>query len=305
MILGGSNWAAAELKMPCPLVGRPAEGIINCANGAKSGNIKFLIPLAESAFCREHIAKLSARAAKRGAARKTRVFNGANLPCRPRFGEYQSAYGQPNTLLLGEKLTFTADTLTVTLTTRNAFNVLLSGYNDQIHDGLLASILISFAVNGAFDEVIYFNGRGIAPGICVTEAAEAHGSRFKAFNEIDTLPLQQILDSIGKRRTALIVDGLDSDKSLHPAPAFKVPKPGESASPADLLKRIADEGPRKGTFVFVFIDNWRRCAGACKDLFGLFELRIAFCMNEDDAGALVSGGIGKFKESRSRIEQCL
>jgi S-DNA-T family DNA segregation ATPase FtsK/SpoIIIE len=288
MILGGNNWAAAELCSP-------PEGIINNANGAKSGNVKFLIPLAESAFCREHIARLSARAAKRGAARKTRVFNGANLPCRPRFGEYQPAYGQPNTLLLGEKLTFTADTLTVTLTTRNAFNVLLSGYNDQIHDGLLASILISFAVNGAFDEVIYFNGRGIAPGICVTEAAEAHGSRFKAFNEIDTLPLQQILDSIGKRRTALIVDGLDSDKSLHPAPAFKVPKPGESASPADLLKRIADEGPRKGTFVFVFIDNWRRCAGACKDLFGLFELRIAFCMNEDDAGALVSGGIGKFK----------
>ena len=91
------------------------------------------------------------------------------------------------------------------------------------------------------------------------------------------------------------MDGLDSEKSLHPAPAFKLPKPGEPSSPADLLKRIADEGPRKGTFVFAFIDNWRRCAGPCKDLFALFELRVAFCMNEDDAGALVSGGIGKFK----------
>jgi hypothetical protein len=49
------------------------------------------------------------------------------------------------------------------------------------------------------------------------------------------------------------------------------------------------------TFVFAYIDNWRRCAAPCKDLFGLFELRVAFCMNEDDAGALVSGGIGKFK----------
>ena len=50
------------------------------------------------------------------------------------------------------------------------------------------------------------------------------------------------------------------------------------------MKRIADAGPSKGTFVFAFIDNWRCCAGPCKDLFGLFELRVAFCMNEDDAG---------------------
>jgi S-DNA-T family DNA segregation ATPase FtsK/SpoIIIE len=287
MILGGNNLAAAELRSP-------PEGIINNANGAKSGNMKFLIPLAESAFCREHIENLSERAAKRGAAGKPRVFNGANLPCRPGFGEYQSACGQANALLLGEKLTFTADTLTVPLITRNAFNVLLSGYNDQIHDGLLASILGSLAVNGAFDQVIYLNGRGIAPGSGVSDAAQVLGSRIKAFNDTDTLPLQEILNSIGKRRTALIVDGLDSEKSLHPAPAFKPPKPGEPTSAADLLKRIADEGPRKGTFVFAFLDNWRRCAGSCKDLFGLFELRVAFCMNEDDAGALVSGGIGKF-----------
>lgn len=288
MILGGNNLAAAELRSP-------PEGIINNANGAKSGNIKFLIPLAESEFCREHIAKLLERAAKRGAVGKTRVFNGTNLPCRPGFGEYRSACGQANALLLGEKLTFTADTLAVPLTTRNGFNLLLSGYNDQIHDGLLAATLSSFAVNGAFDEVIYFNGRGIAPGRGVSDAAQVLGSRFKAFNDTDTLPLQEILDSIGKRRSALIVDGLDSEKSLHPAPAFKPPKLGEPPSPADLLKRIADEGPRKGTFVFAFIDNWRRCAGPCKDLFSLFELRVAFCMNEDDAGALVSGGIGKFK----------
>jgi hypothetical protein len=287
-ILGGNNWAAAELRSP-------PEGIINNANGAKSGNVKFLIPLAESAFCRHHIAKLSERAAKRHAAGKTRVFNGATLPCRPECGEYQSACGQANAILLGEKLTFSADTLTVPLTTRNAFNVLLSGYNDHIHDGLLASTLGSLAVNGAFDQVIYFNGRGIAPGGGVSDSAQVLGSRFKTFNDTDSLPLQEILDSIGKRRTALIVDGLDSERSLHPAPVFKPPKPGEPSSPADLLKRIADEGPRKGTFVFAFIDNWRRCAGPCKDLFGLFELRVAFCMNEDDAGALVSGGIGKFK----------
>ena len=114
------------------------------------------------------------------------------------------------------------------------------------------------------------------------------------FNDTDILPLQDVLNAIGKCRVALIIDGLDSDKSLHPVP-FKQPKPGEPQSPADLLKRICEDGPRAGTFVFAFIDNWRRCAGPCKDLFGAFELRVAYCMNEDDAAALVSGSIGKFK----------
>lgn len=285
---GGGNWEAAELRSP-------PEGIINNANGAKSRNIRFLIPLAEDGFCREHISQMSGRAAKRGLVEKTRVFNGANLPFHPMFEEYRSHCGQMDALLLGEKLTFNSDELTVPLTTRNAFNVLVSGYNDPIHDGLLASTLRSLGVIGSFEEILYFNGRGIESGDVMDGAAQALGTRIKVFNDVDTLPLQETLDRIGRSRTALIVDGLDSEKSLHPSAAYKAPKPGDPLSRADLLKRIADEGPRKGTFVFAFVDNWRRCAAPCKDLFALFELRVAFCMNEDDAGALVSGGIGKFK----------
>lgn len=289
MILGGNNWAAAELHSP-------PEGVINNANGAKSGNVKFLIPLAESTFSREHIKQLSERAAQRGAVAKTRIFTGGNLPEMPSLGEFQAICGQTDALLLGERLTFDADALTVPLTRRSAFNVLFSGYNDQIHDGLLASTLSSMAIADSFDEVVYFNGRGVAPSGEFAASAQGLGARFKAFDEIAALPLQGISDGIGSRRVALIIDGLDSEKTLHPSFGYKTPKPNEPPSSADLLKRIADEGSRKGTFVFAFIDNWRRCAGPCKDLFSLFELRVAFCMNEDDAGALVSGGgISKFK----------
>ena len=289
MILGSGNWMAAELHSP-------PEGIINNANGAKSGNVKFLIPLAESIISREHIKKLSERAEQRGAVAKTRIFTGGNLPKMPSLREFQAICGQKDALLLGETLTFDADALTVPLTRRSAFNILFSGYDDQIHDGLLASTLSSIAFAGDFDEVVYFNGRGVAPGGEFAAAAQGLGVRFKAFEEIAALPLQGILDGINSRRVALIIDGLDSEKALHPSSAFKLPKPNESPSTADLLKHIADEGSRKGTFVFAFIDNWRRCAGPCKDLFNFFELRVAFCMNEDDAGgALVSGGIGKFK----------
>ena len=289
MILGGGNWAAAELRSP-------PEGIINNANGTKSGNVKFMIPFAgESEHRRELLTKLIERTSLSGAATKTKIFSGASLPEIPPLSEYQAACEQEETLVLGERLTFEAAPLTLPLTRRSAFNVLFSGYNDQIHDGLLSAMLYSLSFADGFDEVIYFNARGVAPGGAFSAAAQVLGARFKMFDDISALPLQAISDNLGVRRIALIVDGLDSEKILHPAPAFKSPKPGDPLTPADLLKRLAEDGPRKGTFVFAFVDRWQRCASACKDLFSFFEVRVAYCMNEDDAGSLVSGGIGKFK----------
>ena len=288
LILGGGNWAAAELRSP-------PEGIINNANGAKSGNVKFLIPLAENVLCNDHITKLSKFAAQRGTQSKTKVFSGVHLPEMPAPSEYQAVCGQEETLLLGERLTFDAEALILPLTRRSAFNVLFSGYNDQIHDGLLSAMLSSLAFADDFDEVLYFNARGVTPGGGFSVATKLLGARLKMFDDISTVPLQAISDDIGTRRIALIIDGLDSEKVLHPAPAFRSPKPGDPLTPADLLKRLAEDGPRKGTFVFAFVDRWQRCASTCKDLFSFFELRVAYCMNEDDAGSLVSGGIGKFK----------
>jgi hypothetical protein len=288
MILSGNNWDAADLRSP-------PEGIINNSNGAKSGNIKFLIPLAERSLGLAHLQELAERATRRGIESKARVFDGANLPRRPAHDDFHAICGQGDALLLGERLTFTADPLFVPLVNRQAFNVLFSGYNDLIHDGLLVSALAGVSSAGGFDEIAYFNGRGVEPGRGFGEISAVLGERLKTFNDVGELPLQEIADSIGNRRTVLIIDGLDAEKALHPTQTFRALKPGEPMSPGDLLKRIADEGTRKGTFVFAFIDNWRRCAVPCKDLLSLFELRVAFCMNEDDAGSLVSGGIGKFK----------
>jgi DNA segregation ATPase FtsK/SpoIIIE, S-DNA-T family len=288
LILSGNNWAAAELKSP-------PEGIINDANGAKSGNVKFMIPLAEDTFCRSHLHRLSERAARRGIERKARVFDGAHLPQRPALAQYRDVCMESDGLLIGEQLTFAADPLSIPLVKRQAFNILFSGYNDLIHDGLLSSCLASMASSGAFDDIVYFNGRGVEPGGGFAAIASALGERFRTLPDPGETSLQTILDAIASRRTALIVDGLDAEKALHPVQTFRVPKPGEPMTPADLFKRIAEEGSRKGTFVLAFIDNWRRCAVPCKDLLSLFEMRVGFCMNEDDAGALVSGGIGKFK----------
>lgn len=289
MILGGGNWAAAELRSP-------PEGIINNANGAKSGNVKFMIPFAgESEHRRDLLTNLIERTSPSGGAPKTKVFSGAFLPEMPSPFDYQTVCAHEETLLLGENLAFDSKPLTVPLTRRSAFNVLFSGYNDQIHDGLLSAMLFSLAFVDGFDEIVYFNARGVPPGGGFSAAVQMLGVRLKMFDDIAELPLQAISDDIGNRRVALIVDGLDSEKALQPAPAFRSPKPGEPPTPSDLLKRLAEDGPRKGTFVFAFVDRWQRCASTCKDLFSFFELRVAYCMNEDDAGSLVSGGIGKFK----------
>lgn len=287
MILGTGNWAAADLRSP-------PEGIINNANGARSGNVKLLIPLADSALCRDHLARLAAKAAALGMGGKTRIFSGASLPRLPSPADYPAS-GEQAALLLGQRLSFDADTLSVPLTRRSGFNVIFSGYDDQIHDGLLAATLSSIAAGGQFDEVVYFNGRGVTPGGGFAAAATALGARLRMVDAVEDLPLQAMADAIGTHRVALIIDGLDAEKALHPAAAFRVAKPGEPPSAADLLRRLAEEGPRKGTFVFAFVDRWQRCAMACKDMFSLFELRIAYCMGEDEAGSLVSGGIGKFK----------
>lgn len=289
MILGGGNWAAAELRSP-------PEGIINNANGAKSGNVKFMIPFAgESEHRRDLLTKLIARTSLSGVAEKTKIFSGAFLPQIPSPFEYQTACAHEEALLLGENLAFDSKPLTVPLTRRSAFNVLFSGYNDHIHDGLLSATLFSLTFVDGFDEIVYFNARGAPPGGGFSAAAQMLGARLKMFDDISDLPLQAISDDIGNRRVALIIDGLDSEKALQPAPAFRSLKPGEPPTPADLLKRLAEDGPRKGTFVFIFVDRWQRCASASKDLFSFFELRVAYCMNEDDAGSLVSGGVGKFK----------
>jgi hypothetical protein len=289
MILSGNNWAASELRSP-------PEGVINNANGAKSGNVKILIPLAEREFCLAHLKRLSQRATKRGIERKAHIFNGAHLPLRLSLDNYQHICRQSDSILLGEQLNFAADFLSVPLTNRQAFNILFCGYHDQLHDGLLASLLASLSRESSnFDEVVYFNGRGVEPADAFGEISSSRGGTFRRFDDLGEMPLESIAESIGTRRTALIIDGLDAEKALHPVQSFRAPRPGEPPTPASLLKRIAEDGSRKGTFVFAFMDNWRRCASSCKDLLNLFELRVAFCMNEDDAGQLVSGSIGKFK----------
>ena len=289
MILGNSNWEASKLNSP-------PEGIINNSNGAKSANQRFLIPFADRGLCKDHIAKISQIADQRGFCGSTKVFNGSRLPEMPAADWFSSRNHEAVELHLGERLSFEAEPLSLTLVNRPSSNLLISGYNDAIHDGLLASILQSLDAQNGIDEIIYFNGRSIVP-VGASKYLDGSGKRLVSKHEsVPALNLPDISGELQQSKRIVIIDGLDSTKEFHSGPAsFRPVKKDEPPSPQESLKKILEDGPLQGTFVIAFADNWKRCNSSCKDLLGFFEMRVGFCMNEDDAGSFVSGAIGKFK----------
>lgn len=289
MILGNSNWEASKLSSP-------PEGIINNSNGAKSANQRFLIPFADREQCKDHIAKITQAADQRGYCGSTRIFNGSRLPEMPAADWFNAKGHEAVQLHLGERLSFEAEPLSLTLVNRPSSNLLISGYNDAIHDGLLASILQSVDSQNGIDEIIYLNGRSIVP---VGASKYLNGSRKRPVSQHESafsLDLTEISGKFQQLKRILIIDGLDSTKEFHSGPAsFRQVKKDDPPSPQESLKKILEDGPLQGTFVIAFADSWKRCNSSCKDLLGFFEMRVGFCMNEDDAGSFVSGAIGKFK----------
>jgi hypothetical protein len=289
MILGNSNWEASKLSSP-------PEGIINNSNGAKSANQRFLIPFADRGLCKDHITKINQVADQRGYCGSTKVFNGSRLPEMPASAWFNSRNNETVQLHLGERLSFEAEPLSVTLINRPSSNLLISGYNDTIHDGLLSSLLQSLDSKDRVDKIIYFNGRSIVPVGASKYLDGARKTPLSKHESVAALNLSGIPDELQKSRRVLIIDGLDSTKAFHSGPAsFRPVKKDEPPSLQESLKKILEDGPLRGTFVIAFVDNWRRCNTSCKDLLGFFEIRVGFCMNEDDAGSFVSGAIGKFK----------
>ncbi|GHY19998.1 putative cell division protein FtsK [Vibrio cholerae] len=289
MILGNSNWEASKLSSP-------PEGIINNSNGAKSANQRFLIPFADRGLCKDHITKITQIADQRGYCGSTRIFNGSRLPEMPAADWFNSKSHETVQLHIGERLSFEAEPLSLTLVNRPSSNLLISGYNDAIHDGLLASILQSLDAQNGIDEIIYFNGRSIVP-VGASKYLDGSGNRPVSKHEsVPALNLAEISGKLQQSKRIVIIDGLDSTKEFHSGPAsFRPVKKDEPPSPQESLKKILEDGPLQGTFVIAFADNWKRCNSSCKDLLGFFEMRVGFCMNEDDAGSFVSGAIGKFK----------
>lgn len=291
MILGNSNWEASTLNSP-------PEGLLNDGNGAKSANQRFFIPFADREICSAHQKEMCDQAGEDGYDNHTQVFNGAHLPSMPSSDAFLGwkPGSKTSNLLVGEELSFEAGLFAVPLVKRSAGNLLIAGHNRDIHDGLLLSILHSLENGNTVDEITYFNGHNDHLMIDRLCSVDQNRAIISIKDSTWTGDVSDVLNKMSEASSVVIIDGLESSKMFHGGfPGFRVAKNDELVTPAESFKKLLEDGPQKGTFVIAFVDNWRRFNTTCKELLTFFELRMGFCLNEDDAGSLTLGNIGKFK----------
>lgn len=287
MILGSNNWAAAELNSP-------PEGIINNSNGAKSANIKFLIPLAEPTKCKQHLEIL----ANRSTANRTVVFSGANLPPLPDMEWFSKQNSSLNALIMGEELNFRSDTFSIQLSKNNLANILVAGYDHRIKEGLLTSILFSLCTASVIDEIVLLTNDVQETRTLYNKILDTDIVVTSSTNEYD---YSTVLDELDSTCRVLVIENLNSAKSLHSS-SIGYGRTGTDSTtlPSEHIKQILELGPSKGTFVIAFSDNIKRSSSLCRDLLSFLDLRIGYSMNEDDAGSLVTGSIGKLRGLKKR-----
>jgi hypothetical protein len=274
-ILSDSNLEAVKLKPK-------KEAIINNQNGQPSENCKFDVPYADPAVCKQHLLDISAQLKGMGYSVDTKVFDGANLPSL-----VPSSFNAPaGKILLGEELNFEAQPFVFQWERRQGNNLCVAGIDDKIRKGILYSVLLSAKRNSLFDRVVYFNSN---PNVATPKFSSF------PFVEVKTpawdCDITDIVNKINSKRTLLIIDPIDDADAFLPQMQYGSPTivPG---TPAELLKQLMDNGPRRGSFVFSFVENWRRFRTNCSVYVDNFELRIGFCLNEDEAGDLATGGYG-------------
>jgi len=275
-ILSDSNLEAVKL-IP------KKEAIINNHNGQASENRKFIVPYADPALRKQHLRDVFTHLNGMGYPVDTKVFDGANLP-KLVPTSFNATAGK---VLLGEELNFEALPFEFQWERRQGNNLCVAGIDENIRKGILYSVLLSDKRNNLFNRVIYFNSD-----------ANVATPKFSSFPRVEiktpnwNCDITDVVNKMSSQRTLLIIDSIDEADSFLPQMQYGSPTvvPG---TPAELLKKMMDEGPRQGSFVLAFVDNWRRFGKNCSVYVDNFELRIGFCLNEDDAGNLATGGYGE------------
>lgn len=290
MILGNTNWEAASLNSP-------PEALLNDANGSKSANQRFLVPFAERDACQFHQKEIVELAYQTGYGSITTVFNGAHLPLLPiesKFASFMSE-GEVPVLMLGEKLSFAEPPFVLPLDCQASGHLLIAGSHRVMKVGLLAATLCSLAADDRVEEIVIFNARGDQELKKQMDQFSIH-KKIIIYEKDWAGDLALLQTATLQRRKVLIVWGMEAAKIFQPAPtSYKIKKPDEPLLPAEVFKSCLEEGHQQGLYVIAFTDSWRRTNSLFKEFLGCFELRIGFNMNEDDAGAMAFGTIGKLK----------
>lgn len=284
-ILNATNWAGAMLKSP-------PEAIINNTSGSKDGNILFRVPRAEDDICADHLKEIIDAAFARGISTETKVFNGSHLPPLPSEGDLAHlVQTEPRpALIIGLRLDYQAAAMPCPLVKRPGANLLCVGPDPAIRRGLLHSVVRSFAARADAVEVLFISSRHDEEIADIAVSCPSN-VRCTKLPEDWTAEAEQTSPNQETGHRLLLIDGLDYARAYHTGGSL----PSKSPSPAAALRKWLEDRPQQGYWTVAFADNWGRVAMSCKDLLPSFQLRIGYCLNEDHAGALASGGFGKLK----------
>ena len=279
LLLGSSNWDASTLQSP-------PEGIINSENGIKSANVVFNIPFAKKEVRILGQQLMSSEAQRQGMLIDNKIFNGNTLPNVPPQEEFNKTCNRPGMpLCLGLTHNFESNPFLLDIG-RNS--LLVAGHSPAIRAGILQSIFKSLnnrIVDGM--PMLYFSSSD-------SPVSGLPGGVLSKDYSWDFADLEQFIAQDGEK--CIVIDSFDYAKKIHPSPLGGYKKPGTPESPYDILKRCVDITSGSKCHVIVFVENYRRFSMPAKDLFALFDLRIGFGMNEDDAGNFAnSGGFGKLR----------
>ena len=279
-ILCSNNWAAAELHSP-------PEAIINNSRGAKSANVKFNVPLANDELCAGNMKLLDTLCCVRGLTNNPKIFNGDTLPIIPTMA-YFGSHLASSELLIGQTLGLNSEELRINIAETPKTNILIAGAHRRLRHGLFASILRSAISGGTFDEVLVVNGSGEALCREDLESIKNCNREINVFEPSD-VNWEELVSGLGGKKRAIVILSFERIKDLQ-SQGF-VPRIGPANTKptnAQLFKTVVEEGPRQGTCVFAFVDVWKRCnVQGNKETLQFFDRRIAFGMNEDDAGSFV------------------
>jgi hypothetical protein len=283
-ILSAANWAGARLTSP-------PEAILNSASGSKDGNVLLRVPRAADDVCTAHLEHFVRTAADRGLVPGTKIFDGSGLPPVPTSEEFCQLLADRSApaLVLGRRLDYQADVLSCPLTKRPGANLLCVGPDSGIRQGLMESVVQSFAAIRDASEILYLRLRHDDDGVEVVTACPSR-VRCTHLTEDRVTDLEALLRDVPASCRLLLIDGLDYGKTLQPGGPIGKPPPAASA-----LRRWLEECPQRGGWTVAFADHWGRLASGCKELLPAFQLRVGFCLSEDQAGALASGGYEKLR----------
>lgn len=281
LLLGGitsNNEEAAEIEIP--------YAILNTAQGAVSGNVKYAVPEAKNAVIGDKLYVMERECARQRIVTTTKLFEGQKFPDLPDETWFESEGIQ---LVLGEKLDYDAELLRIQLKNNVENNVLFCGHDDQMKNFFMEAIVMSAAGSCSCDELVYI-------GDCEIDNSKCSG------RSIPTVNYKTLRDFISannsqyyQKRRILILDNTNFAKEVG-FPISTYPKPSDETL---AFKEYWDEANKHGNHFVVFYDGVNRLRAGSVPAAD-FRFRIGYSLNSDEKNQFLNNTAYASKEIQKR-----